>query len=134
MPYEKRKRTNDAAGTNGGGQPSVSGQRLQFVDGYLDKDDLAWLEDHASESDALILDLITESGNYGGMSCKFDEKSGKYLAILFGGGTPEFNSGYALTSRGASPIDALYALAYKHLIKFRRAWASVAGSAGNRYS
>lgn len=134
MPYEKRKRANDAASPADSGKSGFSGQRLQFVDGYLDKDDLAWLENNAEGADSLILDLITESGDYGGLSCKFDEKSGKYLAILFGGSTPDFNSGFALTSRGSSPIDALYALAYKHIVKFRRGWSSFASSAGNRYS
>lgn len=120
---------------------SVSGQQgngkgftpVTFVDGYLDDNDRKWLADNYQDSTTLIVDLIGEIEDYGGISCKYDAKSGKFLAILFGGDLPETNTGFALTSRASTPHDALYALSYKHIVKFSRKWGSAAGSAGSRW-
>lgn len=107
--------------------------RLQFVDGYLTDTDRQWLEDNIKDQSGWVLDLISDAREYGGLSVKFDAKSGRYLAILFGGDSPETNQGYALTARSATTVDAVYALAYKHYVKFARKWGGVEGERASRW-
>ena len=133
MAYEKRERKSSGKSLGNKGQSADSFTRLQFIDGYLTESDRKWLHDNNADGNSLILDLITGMGDFGGLSCKFDAKSGKWLAILFGGDLPETFTGYALTARAATPDDALYALAYKHFVKFAGGWPTSGNSPDERW-
>jgi len=104
------------------GQSGQYANRITFYDGYLDTADRKWIEDNFQHAASGIFELVEFSQEYGGLSCKFDARSGQYLAILFGGDTPDTGQGYALTSRASTPTLALYVLYYKALHKFTGAW------------
>lgn len=134
MAYQKRER-NNGNGTKGVSTPAIGGDlpRLKFVDGYLTDDDKKWLEDNYKEAHTLLADFLSGLEGYGGLSCKYEDRSGKYLACLFGGQEPGTNTGYALTHRGSTPFVALYVLAYKHFIKHEQRWGSATDAPSSRW-
>lgn len=116
------------AATVGGGMV-----RLNYVDGYLTDEDKKWLDDNYEESGTLILDFLAGLAEYGGFKCNYEERTGKYLAILYGGQTPETNSGYALTHRGSTPYNTIFVLAYKHMVKLKGRWGGGESPSGGRW-
>lgn len=126
----KPRKTDTNTGASGGGGSSGKYQnRITFYDGYLDTDDRKWIEDNWSNAPREIFDLLTHAEQFGGVSCKYSERDGKWLAILFGGDTPESGAGFALTARASTATLALFVLAYKACHKFTNHW--FASSGGN---
>lgn len=114
--------------SNSSRQKGQFANRITFYDGYLDASDRQWIQDNWDAAPKLIFELINHAEEYGGLSCKFDERSGKWLAILFGGGTPETGAGFALTARASTATLALFVLGYKALHKFTQQWFAGTGS------
>lgn len=126
-----KPRNNDASLSGQVGSGKQTGKpfdRVTFFDGYLDADDRKWIEDNYHTAPTAIFDLLKFAGDYGGISIKFEQRSGKFLAILFGGDTPETGKGYALTARASTPTLAGFVLAYKALHKFTGEWFAGGGS------
>lgn len=105
--------------------------RITFFDGYLDVSDRQWVADNWDTAPTEIFEFIVWADQYGGISCKFDDRSGKWLAILFGGDTPDTGQGSALTARASTPALALFVLAYKARHKFTNDWFNASGAADN---
>lgn len=127
--YTRRPRANDKPDPAGSQSPN----RLNWINVNLSNEDEIWLSDNWDSSTSLLADFIAESDDYGGLSVKEDKNGGGKLAILYGGETPETFAGYALTGRGTTAYDALYALAYKHLIKLGRKWPTQGTAAKGRF-
>jgi hypothetical protein len=119
------RKAKDTRGDNGRvtGQNSYSGNRLKWVDGYLNAEDKQWLDDHRNEVAEFILKLVDEQANGYKISCKYSVESSRYQASLLPDDPDCINAGYGLSHRANDPTVALFVLSYKHFIKFDGKWA-----------
>jgi len=108
--------------TNGTG---YDGNRLKWVDGYINDEDKKWLDAHAGEVGEYVLKIIDEQAEGYKISCKFDINSSKYQATLLPDSPDCPNSGFGLSHRANDPTVALFVLSYKHFIKFDRRWGEI---------
>lgn len=127
------------SGTNGKSKPpkKASKNDFRFINHSLSKSDEEWLE--AADLDAeydftLVCDLVAEGYKF---SLSHDERNQTYVASLTdrAEGSAFYNS--CLTGRGASAIDALHALLYRHVHLAQGDWAffdQPAGRNPSRYS
>lgn len=99
-----------------------NGPKPKFIEGYLDTDDKKWLHANVDNQLVHVAELLQSIEDEYSISCKYDPNSHRYLASLTCRVQNHFNSGCILVSRGATPIDALYALAYRHFVKFDGKW------------
>lgn len=95
--------------------------------------DLAWLEDNGDELGSLLLRLFDAVSAQERLSFKFDDKSNRWMAVLFAGNGDEPNAGYALSVRGATPFDSGVLLAYFHLVKYSGDWQVSGGGNDGRW-
>lgn len=96
--------------------------------------DVVWFNPQPNNTDAARLD--SEPENYGpwvvslieGMSdrhrisCKFDDKSSRWVAVLFVDPVEQGEPVQALSVRGASAFFALVLLGYFHCVRFSDGW------------
>lgn len=124
--YEPRERKSGAA--NGGQAKSTqSGQfSHKFINPYLTEADKQWLVSNMESIDTICLELLHDVGEMYSFSCTYDAKSGRFNAMLKCVATDHGNSGLILSVRGATAIDAMYALAYLHVEKSDGLWLSIA--------
>lgn len=123
-----------ASGFGGTGkQPSSSRQSHEWFNPQLRTEDVQWLESNSESLAALILSLLDELTGEEKLSLKYDSYSSRWMAILFSGDGDARNSGVAMSVRGATPFDALVALAYLHLVRFEGEWATNADKASARW-
>lgn len=112
--------------------PSYHTGKFSFVDGYLDAIDRDWLSTNSEYRADYVFDLVAAIGDEYKLSVSHDYKSGKFLATIACRGLNLPNTGSILTSRGSTAVNALYALAYKFLVKYKdTAWGD--GSASNQW-
>lgn len=117
-------------GKNGQGSDDVRGSTSQwagkskpvFVEGYLDTNDQKWLQDHMGDQLAYISELFQSLDDTYTLSCKYDSTSQRFMATLTCRLQGHTNTGRILVSRGADTVNALYALAYRHFIKYDGQW------------
>jgi hypothetical protein len=96
-------------------------------------EDRRWLDDNDDKLIELAFTLLEGIQPDGRFTSKFDIKTGRWLAILFVGSSAEGVELDAMSVRGASAIDALFLLAYFHLVKFEGAWALPAAGGEGRW-
>jgi len=105
-----------------------------WVEGWLDATDKEWLSTNRNNSLAYVGELLGEIGDEYTLSCKFDERSTKYRADLICRVNNHINSGHILVSRGSTPLAALFALAYKHFVKYKGEWRGVVTEDNDEWS
>lgn len=116
------------SGLRGAATKWGNGAKPIFVEGYLTTDDKQWLSDNVENQLSLVSELLQSIDDEYSLSCKFDANSQRFLASLTCRVQNHHNSGCILVSRGATPIDALYALSYRHFVKFDGKWRDSTGA------
>lgn len=101
---------------------------VKWVNPYTNEDDVQWLEDHADTQHIIICEFLAALIPGYNLSNKYDYKSERYIAAIVCVDTGDGNAGFAVSARGATPIDALYALAYICTIKLE--WVFSEGATG----
>lgn len=97
-----------ASGTTGRG----SFVPVQWVNPYLDNNDKRWLEDNYKQCNELVLEFVDALSETASLSSKYDSRSDRWLASVVFTGDGDPNNGWAVSMRGATRIDSLYALSY----------------------
>lgn len=123
-------------GKNGQGVSELRGNATQwgskskpiFIEGYLDANDQDWLQDHLADQLAYISELLQSLDEEYTLSCKYDTTSQRFMATLTCRVQDHDNTGRILVSRGSDTINALYALAYRHFIKYSGKWGGASGT------
>lgn len=104
--------------------------RAEFIEGFLGEADKKWLQDNSNAALEHILRLIDEIGDVYTLSCKYDSNSSRFMATLTCRVDDNPNTGCILVQRASSPTHALYALSYKHFVKYEGVWGN--GGSGDR--
>lgn len=95
------------------GSPGRSGFiPVKWVNAYLDETDRQWLGNHVHELASFVVEFVDALPEGYTLSTKFEHTSGKYLASLICSDSGDGNSGYAVSMRGTTRLDSIYALAY----------------------
>lgn len=107
--------------------------KLRWVNPYLDTKDIAWLNDNYDKLALIVCEFLDALPEGYTVSSKMDYHSGRFSAtcVCENGDLP--NNGMALSLRGATRIDALYALAYAHDFKLKGIWAGAGDSDNARW-
>ncbi len=95
--------------------------------------DIAWLEDnpaHALDSLMALFEGIHEGQR---LSCKFDAKAPRWIAVLFDDRVDAHLPTPALSVRGATAIDALLLLAYYAVFVHPDDWQGMDGQLHDRF-
>ena len=111
-----------SAGNGGDGNGRNAFPRPVFIEGFLNAEDRMWLEAHVGDKLAYVAELLDALEDTYQLKVKFENDTSRYFASLTTVGKNHVNSGCCLVSRGATPTDTLYALAYRHFIKFDGDW------------
>lgn len=118
----KPKRENPTAAAAGQSAPKPAPINYRFVEGYLDEVDRKWLEDNMDSAADCVLELVSQISEGYKLSVSYDRKSERFLASLACSDNGSADFGKILTSRGASPLAATFALWYRHYRKFQFGW------------
>lgn len=114
-----RKRSNSPSKPK---SKSSSGPEYRFVNVRLSSDDKARMADTALDVEfplSTILDLVASGYKF---SLKEDMRNQTFVASLTDGreDSPAYNA--ILTGRGSTPLNAWYALAYRHIVLLFDGW------------
>ena len=99
------ERPNDRAGR-------FTQSTVRWINPYLDKGDVSWLDSHDSELPIFVCDFVDAIPETANLSVKYDDRSGRYNAVIIYSADDPTNPGIAVSCRAATRIDALFALAY----------------------
>jgi len=121
----RKPKTTDVPNGRTSGKSGYDGNRLKWVNSYLNDEDKQWLEAHRNEIGAGVLRLVEEQANGYKISCKFDDQSSRYQASLLPDDVDCPNSGFGLSHRASDPTVALFVLSYLHFVKFDRRWGEI---------
>lgn len=116
---KKRDFTGNTAGKSSQKTPPND---YRFVEGYLDEKDRQWLSDNMDSQHERILELVCDLQPGYKFSLSWESKSERYLATLTCNDDQSADFRKILTSRGATPDAATFALWYRHNIKFSNGW------------
>lgn len=123
----KNKRSNADSPSKG---TSSKGQ-IQWINPYLNQVDLEWLEGHYNNVAEVLLGFYDRIPMDYTLSQKYDHYSERYQATLICNALDDPNFGIAISVRGATMLDACFALAYCVLEKLPQDWSEIkAGRAG----
>lgn len=128
----------DGEGERAGGerQGRAKGAKLQPVRWFNpgpNSTDEAWLESHDDRLVDLVFALFEAVPADGRLTVKFDSGSGRWTAILFvRADSAEFELD-AMSVRSAAAIDAVFLLAYFHLVKFETGWSGMGAKREGRW-
>lgn len=114
-----------ANGGNDGGRKSFD--RPVFIEGFLNADDREWLESHMGNKLVYVGELLDALEDTYVLKVKFELDTSRFFASITTVVKNHVNSGCCLVARGATPIDTLYALAYRHFVKFEGEWRGAGG-------
>lgn len=106
---------------------------FSFVSSYLNDTDREWLDANADTAEALVFELVFESGESFKFSVSFDTKTNRFLATLARVDVGHRDSGKILTGRGATAFDAAFVLAYLHLRKLQDGWGEADNTTAGRW-
>jgi hypothetical protein len=98
-------------------------RKFTFIAPYLDQNDKLWLRDNLDNYAHVVCLAMEQFPLHLRLSVKFDNASSRWLAILFDDSGDPKSQGVALSVRGATAIDAVYALAYLHCYKLSGGWS-----------
>lgn len=104
------------------------GTKLQWVASSLDAGDKEWLRNNANHSLEYVGEFLEDLSPSFTLSVKPEDRSGRYLATLVCTDKEHDGAGCALSSRGSTSFNALYALAYLALGKWPEPWWQQAGN------
>lgn len=121
------RKVKDELPTNGrgNGKSQLYGDRVKWVNGYLNEEDKQWLDANRSKISEYILAIIAEQSEGYKLSCKFESTSGQYQSSLIPDDPDCVNSGFGLSHRANDPTVSLFVLSYKHFVKFERRWGEI---------
>lgn len=94
--------------------------KLTWINPRLDASDREWLESHDNELPVVVCDFIDAIPETASLSSKYDADSTRYLSTLIFAPDDPRSPNVAISFRGASRLDSLYALAY--LVGEKLAW------------
>ena len=95
---------------------------VRWVNPSPNSRDREWLESNDDSLNELLFTLLEGLTSDGRLTVKYDGKSTRWVAILF---IPSSHVGTefdAMSVRGATAIDAVFLLAYFHLVRFAEGW------------
>lgn len=119
----KSKKTRDFTGSTTGKPPKTTyAKDYQFIEGYLDEKDRQWLSDNMDSQHERILELVCDLPVGFKFSLSWDARSERFLATLTNNDVTSADFHKILTSRGATPDAATFALWYRHNVKFQAGW------------
>ena len=110
---------------NSSGQrpPSDGGKyskpRLTWVNPYLDKGDREWLSSHVEQLADVVLEFLDALPDTASVTTKMDDQSGRFLSSLVFSADDARNPSHALSMRGSTRLDSIYALAYVYDVKLK---------------
>lgn len=110
--------------SNGAGKAAVPASegnkpaRLQWVNPYLGDVDKSWLKSNSSDLLAWVGELLDNLSSGESLSTWFDYDAHRYVASVSCRDPQSPNHGFAISIRGATRLDALYALAYLVRVRF----------------
>jgi len=128
MTNAKRERNTERSAPNQAGRSNTSFERtrLNWVSCYFDLPDREWLasEDHNYSLHICgFLDGLPLSYT---VSSKYDSSTDRWLSTCICNDPSDVNHNSALTARGATRLDSLFALAYSHDYKLKGVWGGSA--------
>lgn len=130
----------DKVKTNGkqGGKGSRSSKggysdNVGWINPQLNATDVSWLEDRGDRIEGDVLRLFEVLEGHQRLTCKLDDKSGRWLAILFDGGVSAGDGTLALSVRGRTPFDALVVLSYYYFVVYDQTLPPSFGSSEGQY-
>lgn len=92
--------------------------KLRWINPYLDQTDVEWLKANHLDIAVVILDFLDGLPETCNLSAKYDNKTDRWLAtVIYSSDDPTY-SDTAVSIRGATRSDALYALAYVVVEKY----------------
>lgn len=103
------------------------GTNLQWVVSSLDSDDKGWLKDNSNHALEYVGEFLEELTFEFTLSVKREDKSGRYLATLVCTAAEHPGAGCAMSSRGSTAFNSIFALAYLAEVKYTGEWWSRAG-------
>ena len=118
----KSNRPNPTAANAASTSTRSSAIQYRFIEGYLAASDQQWLTDNMDSSAECVLELVSTISEGYKFGLSFDSKSGRFLATLTCSLVGSADFGKILTSRGATPMLAAFALWYRHYRKFSNGW------------
>lgn len=98
------------------------GAQLQWVVSSLDAGDKKWLRDNINHSLEYVGEFVTNLTPSFTLTLKFEDRAQRYLATLVCTDSEHPAASMALSCRGATPFDALYAMAYLADGKYDTPW------------
>lgn len=104
---------------------------IKWVNGYLNAADVEWLVAHDKQCADLVLEFIDALPEAATFSCKYESNSDRYLASIVFTGDGDPNDGWGCSMRGATRVDAIYALAYIVAEKYKWSLGTVDERNGN---
>lgn len=96
------------------------GNPLTWVNPYLDKDDQQWLLANSDKLPDVVCEFLDGAPETVSISSKVDHQSGRWLASVVCSPDDIANANHAVSMRGSTRLDALYALAY--VCDFKLKW------------
>lgn len=123
-------------GTAGKGKRVASGgysQDVTWINPQLNGTDERWLAERGDKVDSDVLRLFDDLRDHQRVTSKVDERSGRWLAILFDGALSESDGVVALSVRGATALDALIVLSYYYFVVYEQQLPAGFSSATGRF-
>lgn len=105
----------------------------RYINVYLNEQDIEWLESNYASANDSFADFADEIPATYGLSLYQDSQSGKWNAILSCSDDYDPNNGHKLSVRVSSPFDALFALAYVHVVKLQKRWVNHTDTSRSRW-
>jgi len=97
---------------------------LVWVSPYISEQDRVWLKRNSDSIPAVICRFLDELPLGYSVSCKYDNKSERWLAMCVCNEPNDVNDGCALTARASTRVKSLFILAYLHLMALEGNWGA----------
>lgn len=126
-PNSKKNRPHPT-NTAGFNPKNTSNKPTVFIEGYLDERDRDWLDSNADSQYELILEFLAGLPPGLKLGLGYEERSERYKATLTCSIEGHADNNKVLSSRAATPTAALFALYYRHNVKYKDGWGQAKAS------
>lgn len=115
-------------------QSDIDKAPLRWINPAPNTQDIEWLENNVIEPMEDVIALF--DGLRVGMrvTCKHDDRTTRWIAVLFDNDIGDDGAVAALSVRGATAFDAILVLAYFSIRKNKDDWRTIGGGGGGRFS
>lgn len=114
-------------------QTRTRSNSIRWVNAELNQEDVDILESDFNGALERVVGLYEGLQANQRLSVKLDDRSGRWLSILFDDSPTEGGATVALSLRAATPLDALISLAFVHLVKYADGWQDIAARTDRRF-